>query len=163
MGRKTIRYLLSSMWSINITIAGLFSKYTKTGDLYCTPYSRSSPYKTEMYILYSLFLIVRLIFLVICYAMILTTVYKSTKSVKQAASPSKQRRFRLLMVKSVVTINVFILSSCSIAVAMFWVSLTRYQWVELMILMLGVPFDVLINPFLYTINMQSCKQPKCKH
>ena len=116
-----------------------------------------------MYILYSLFLIVRLIFLVICYAMILATVYKSIKSVKQAASPSKQRRFRLLMVKSVVTISVFILSSCSIAVAMFWVSLTRYQWVEFMILMLGVPFDVLINPFLYTINIQSCKQPKCKH
>ena len=163
LGRKAIRYLLSSMWSINITMAALFSKYTKTGDIYCTPYSRSSPYKTEIYILYSLFLIVRGIFLVTCYALILTTVYKSTKNVQQAASLSKKRRFRLLMVKSVVTISVFILSSCSIAVTMFWVSLSRYQWVELMILMLGVPFDVLTNPFLYTINMQSCKQPKCKH
>ena len=94
LGRKAISYLLSSMWSINITIAAIFSKYTKTNDIYCTPYSRSSPYKTVMYIFYSLFLIVRGVFMVVCYAVILITVYRSTQSVQQAASSSKHRRFR---------------------------------------------------------------------
>ena len=86
LSKKAITYLLSLMWSINVTLAAVFSKYTESSDIYCTPYSITSKYKNIIYIPFTVFLIACGIFMVVCYAMILVTVYRSAQRVKHSTS-----------------------------------------------------------------------------
>ena len=151
LGSKTITYLLSSMWAINIAIAAIFSRYTEATEIYCAPYSRNSKYKMVLHIIFTLVLTARGIFMVVCYTLITNTVYKSSHSIKQSNSHIKKLRFKLLMVKAIITFGVFVLSNCSLVVALFWSTLGRHQWLELIVLMICIPFDSIINPFQYTI------------
>ena len=164
LSKKAITYLLGLMWSINVTLATVFSKYTESSDIYCTPYSITSKYKNIIYVIFSVFLTARGMFMVVCYAMILETVFRSSQGVRHATSFHQHHRFRLLLTRSLVTIGTFVFASCSVTVAMFWKPLNKYQWLELFILIVGIPFNAFIDPLQYTIvpRLRSCKQFKRK-
>ena len=164
LSKKAITYLLGLMWSINVTLAAVFSKYTESSDIYCTPYSITSKYKNIIYIAFTLFLTARGMFMVVCYAMILETVFRSAQGLRHVTSFHHHHRFRLLLTRSLVTIGAFVFASCSAAVAMFWKPLNKYQWLELCILIVGIPFNALIDPLQYTIvpQLRNCKQFKRK-
>ena len=164
LSKTAITYLLGLMLSINVTLATVFSKYTESSEIYCTPYSITSKYKNIIYIAFTVFLTARGMFMVVCYAMILETVYRSAQGVRYVTSFHQHHRFRLLVARSLVTIGVFVFASCSVTVAMFWKPLNKYQWLELCILIVGIPFDAFIDPLQYTIvpQLRNCKQFKRK-
>ena len=163
LSKKAIIYLLGLMWSINVTLAAIFSKYTESSDIYCTPYSITTQYKSIIYITFTVFLTVRGIFMAVCYALILITVHRSAQRVKHATSSSRQHRYHLLVARSLVTVGAFVLASCSVTVALFWRQLNKYQWLELFILVVCIPFDTLVDPLQYTIvpKLRSSTRFKC--
>ena len=141
---------IAFLWICNSVLAGLFTHYTTCTDVRCTPFSVVGIRGTATNITVSIFLFVRGSFMIASYCTILSEVRKSALKVNQS-NIVVMRRFWSLFRKSVITVTAFAISSISMIVSMFWQTADSYKTLTVILLVVLIPVDVFINPFLYTI------------
>ena len=146
--RNVIIRLLASLWISNCLLAGLFTHYTTRSDVRCTPFTSKNKGATIVKILYSLFLCIRGIFMITCYYIVLSEVRKSAAKVNQTNKVVK-RRFQTVLTKAVFTVTAFAISAISMIVSMFWQPVSKSSIVELILLVVLIPLDVVVNPLVY--------------
>ena len=141
---------IAFLWICNGVLAGLFTHYTTCTDVRCTPYSVEGIRGTATNITLSIFLFVRGSVMIASYCTILSEVHKSALKVNQSNSIVK-RRFWSLFRKSVITVTAFTVSTISMIVSMFWLTTHSHKILTVILLVVLIPVDVFMNPFLYTI------------
>ena len=117
-------------------------------------------YVNVVYILFSIILVVRGVFMGVCYCTIVLVVHASGQKVQQGNVQLFKRRLRSVLIKAIVAILGFLMSSFFVTLSMFWRSEDQDHMLKLCLLEFGISCDALINPFLYTIasRLQSSKQ-----
>ena len=160
LSQKTIICLLCTSWSINTILASLFVVHTEQNDIYCSPFLSANQYVNVVYILFSIILVVRGVFMGVCYCTIVLVVHASGQKVQQGNVQLFKRRLRSVLIKAIVAILGFLVSSFFVTLSMFWRSEDQDHMLKLCLLEFGISCDALINPFLYTIasRLQSSKQ-----
>ena len=148
--QNSIISLLALLWISNFVLAFLFTRYTTQSNIYCTPFPVRGNGGLVILIVFSVFLILRGGFMITCYYTILSEVRKSAVKVKQSNNVVK-RRFQILLGKSVLTVAVFIIATVSLMIPMYSETVKNQQILEVLLLNVFIPIDVLMNPFVYTI------------